>query len=69
MDIVRVVGNNAVHPGQIDLKDDTDTANKLFDLVNIIAEVLIAQPKHIKDVYNNIVPEAQRMAIEKRDKT
>ena len=69
LDIVRVVGNNAVHPGQIDLKDDTDTANKLFDLVNIIAEVLIAQPKHIKDVYNNIVPEAQRMAIEKRDKT
>jgi len=31
LDIVRVIGNNAVHPGQIDLKDDRDTAMRLFE--------------------------------------
>ena len=35
LDVVRVVGNNAVHPGQIDLKDDLSTATQLFALVNI----------------------------------
>ncbi|WP_339614511.1 DUF4145 domain-containing protein, partial [uncultured Parvibaculum sp.] len=32
LDYVRVVGNNAVHPGQIDFKDDRGTAEKLFGL-------------------------------------
>jgi hypothetical protein len=35
LDIVRVVGNNAVHPGQIDLRDDRDTALRLFQLVTL----------------------------------
>jgi hypothetical protein len=38
LDAVRVIGNEAVHPGTLDLKDDRDTAIKLFKLVNIIAE-------------------------------
>ena len=67
LDIVRVVGNSAVHPGQIDLKDDADMANKLFGLVNIISEVMITQPKHVKSIYEGVVPEAQREAIKKRD--
>lgn len=67
LDIVRVVGNNAVHPGQIDLKDDRATAEELFDLVNLIAEIMISQPKHIDAMYGNL-PENARKAIEKRDK-
>ena len=67
LDIVRVIGNNAVHPGQINLKDDTETANKLFDLVNLIADVMITQPKHVEEMFNTVVPENQRQAIEKRD--
>jgi len=35
LDIVRVTGNNAVHPGQIDLKDDKETAVELLRLINI----------------------------------
>ena len=67
LDIVRVVGNNAVHPGQLDLKDDAETATKLFGLVNLIAEIMISQPKHVEELYHSIVPENAREAIEKRD--
>jgi len=44
---VRVIGNEAVHPGKLDLKDDRDTATRLFKLVNIIAEQMISNPKHV----------------------
>ena len=67
LDIVRVVGNNAVHPGQIDLNDDKEVANSLFGLINLIADVMITQPKHIEELYKNVVPERQREAIKKRD--
>ncbi|MBI4548730.1 MAG: DUF4145 domain-containing protein [Ignavibacteriae bacterium] len=67
LDIVRVIGNDAVHPGQIDLKDDIDTANKLFELVNLIAQVMITEPKAIDELYTAL-PESKRKAIEERDK-
>ncbi len=66
LDVVRVVGNQAVHPGQIDLKDGIDTATKLFDLVNIIADVMISQPKQIDSLYSSL-PQSQKDAITKRD--
>jgi len=31
LDGVRVIGNEAVHPGELDLRDDQDTAIKLFN--------------------------------------
>ncbi len=67
LDIVRVVGNNAVHPGQLDLKDDHETASKLFGLINLIVEVMITQPKHIKAMYDAVVPSSLQAAIQKRD--
>lgn len=67
LDIVRVVGNNAVHPGQIDLKDDIETANSLFNLVNLIVDVMITQPKLIAELYERVVPENLREVINKRD--
>ena len=66
LDIVRVVGNDAVHPGQIDLRDDQETAYKLFDLINIIAHTMITQPKEISALYETL-PEAKKTGIEKRD--
>ncbi len=67
LDVVRVVGNNAVHPGTIDLNDDKSVATNLFGLVNVIVEAAIATPKHIKAMYETVVPESARDAIEKRD--
>ena len=67
LDVVRVIGNNAVHPGEIDLRDDIDTAEKLFELVNLIADVMISQPKHVREIYEELIPDTKRQAIEKRD--
>jgi hypothetical protein len=66
LDIVRVVGNSAVHPGMIDLTDDRDTASKLFRLVNIIADVMITQPRHIDELYEDL-PETSKQQIKNRD--
>ena len=66
LDAVRVIGNNAVHPGQIDLKDDRQTALALFELLNMIVEAMITQPKMIHEIYNKI-PESTKQEIGKRD--
>ena len=66
LDVVRVIGNEAVHPGVIDLNDDRDTAIQLFTLVNSIAEQMISHPKAVKALYEKL-PEAKRKAIEQRD--
>jgi hypothetical protein len=67
LDIVRVIGNESVHPGSIDLNDDKDTAIRLFDLVNIITEQMITQPKHVEALFEKL-PESKRSAIEDRNK-
>lgn len=66
LDVVRVIGNAAVHPGFIDLNDDKDTAKRLFDLINIIAEQMISHPKHVDELYGKL-PESKRKAIEVRN--
>jgi hypothetical protein len=66
LDVVRVIGNEAVHPGTIDLKDDHDTATKLFTLVNIITETMISQPKHVEELYSSLPP-SKLKGIEDRD--
>lgn len=66
LDSVRVIGNEAVHPGQLDLRDDRETATKLFDLVNFIANDRITRPKQIDGVYA-MIPESKKDSIEARD--
>ena len=68
LDIVRVIGNEAVHPGQIDLRDDKLMAMQLFDLVNLVVDNMISRPKQIDEMYEKL-PEEKRTAIEKRDAT
>ena len=68
LDIVRVIGNEAVHPGVIDLRDHRDTALRLFELVNAITDQMISHPKSVRSMYEKL-PETKRKAIEARDKT
>ncbi|OIR25493.1 DUF4145 domain-containing protein [Bathymodiolus thermophilus thioautotrophic gill symbiont] len=67
LDVCRVVGNNAVHPGEINLKDSPKIAQQLFSLINFIIEDRITKPKEIEGLYSNL-PESNKNAIEKRDK-
>jgi len=53
--------------GQIDLNDTPEIAKKLFNLVNIIAETMITQPKEIDELYDDMVPDPKKDAIKKRD--
>jgi len=64
-DIVRVIGNDSVHPGQIDT-DDPETVIKLFDLINIIAHDRITQPAQIAAMYSGL-PQNKLDGIEQRD--
>jgi hypothetical protein len=66
LDLVRVIGNNAVHPGEIDLRDDKATAVRLFELVNLVVERRIATPNRIKALFQGLPPRAID-SIEKRD--
>jgi endogenous inhibitor of DNA gyrase (YacG/DUF329 family) len=69
LDSVRVIGNNALHPGQIDLSDNKEVAEKLFKFVNVICTVLISNPKAIGVFYKDMIPESNKNSINKRDNT
>jgi hypothetical protein len=68
MDVLRVVGNEAVHPGQIDLEADDVSVPALFNLVNIIVEQVLTRPKHIGGLFAKL-PQTKLDAIQKRDNT
>jgi len=68
LDAVRVIGNSAVHPGKIDIRDDVATAESLFKLLNLIVEKTISEDKHVQEVYDSL-PDNLREAITKRDAT
>jgi hypothetical protein len=68
LDIVRVVGNKAVHPGLIAFDvDDKETAIALMKLVNMITERMITEPKEINSMFEKL-PDTVKDSIEKRDK-
>lgn len=65
LDIVRVTGNNAVHPGQLDA-NDVQIAQQLFPLLNLIVEYQIAMPAQVAALYESL-PVGARDGIAKRD--
>jgi hypothetical protein len=66
LDVVRVVGNNAVHPGQLNA-DDQEIVGHLFTIINVITEYMISMPNKIGGLYEAL-PEGALKAIDKRDK-
>jgi hypothetical protein len=66
LDAVRVIGNNSVHPGEMDMDDNRDTAEALFTLLNEIVDEAIAREERINSVYEEL-PEGALEGIENRD--
>ena len=66
LDTVRVFGNNAVHGGEMDIRDDVETVKILFGLVNFIVEKMITEDKKVDAIFDKI-PENQKEAIKERD--
>jgi len=66
LDIVRVTGNDAVHPGQIET-DDSEVVIQLFNLTNVIVEYMIALPKRVSGIYSSL-PSDKIDAIKQRYK-
>lgn len=66
LDVVRVIGNESVHPGEIDLNDNREIAVKLFGFVNLISEQMISHPKQVESLYSGL-PDDKLQGIERRN--
>ncbi len=51
---VRMIGEEAVNPGQIDPGDDEETALILFNLTNLIVDILITQPRRVDEILEKL---------------
>jgi hypothetical protein len=67
LDALRITGNNAVHPGEIDLSEEPDRVARLFTLINFIANKMITEPREIELFYGDL-PVGALHAVERRDK-
>lgn len=65
LDYCRVVGNGAVHPGEIQLNDDPSIAHVLFEMINLIVDERIARDSRVKSALSKL-PESARKKIESR---
>lgn len=65
-DVVRVVGNHSVHPGELNVDDNPEIAYSLFSLLNIICDSMISQPKKISEKFD-LLPKRDQENIEQRN--
>ncbi len=62
-----VIGSYAVHPGELDVRDNLDIARHLFPLVNLIVYEMITCPREIAELYGSL-PQRDLDTIAKCDK-
>ena len=68
MDIIRILGNESVHYGSVNLNEDKTTANKLFLIFNLIVDKTITNKNMLADIYDKL-PENKVNGINQRDKS
>ncbi len=69
LDYCRVIGNEALHPGRIDIEENVGHVSALFSLVNDIAQEMITKHREIREMkqkYSSL-PEENRKQIAQRD--
>lgn len=67
LDIIRITGNQAVHPGELNLNENEELVESLFGVLNFIIEETYSKERKINELYNKL-PESSIQAIKKRDK-
>lgn len=67
LDAVRVIGNNAVHPGEIDLDENKDIVSALFQILNFIVEKMITDKERVNNIYK-FLPDGAKNAIDNRNR-
>lgn len=60
LDAVRVIGNSAVHPNELDMKDNIEIAKALFRIINYITEKILSNEREIKEIYNLLPKNTKR---------
>jgi len=63
---LRITGNNAVHPGQINVEEKPELVLRLFGLINFIAEKMITELKEIEEFYEEL-PDSTKEQVKRRD--
>jgi len=66
LDSVRVIGNESVHPGELDMDDDEETALVLFELLNTVVRTTITEDRIISETYGRL-PDPKKKGIDDRD--
>jgi hypothetical protein len=54
LNTVRMTGDEAIAPGLIDDRDDEETTIILFNIINIIVDALISQPRMVDDLLEKL---------------
>ncbi|WP_122435052.1 DUF4145 domain-containing protein [Pseudomonas viridiflava] len=67
LDVVRVTGNNAVHPLDMPHEDLVSNVPVMFEMINLIVDERIARQRKAAERFASL-PEKARLAIERRDK-
>lgn len=66
LDGLRVIGNERIHPGKIEIQESENVTIGLFKVLNIIVESLITRKKEIQELYD-FLPSDKKKWIEDRD--
>ncbi|AVU12451.1 hypothetical protein BV504_21185 [Halomonas sp. 'Soap Lake  len=67
LDAIRIIGNESVHPGEIQDEDIDKSVGAMFELLNYIVQDRITRFKEIDALYESL-PEGKRQGVEQRDK-
>jgi hypothetical protein len=65
-DSIRVFGNESLHAGEIDMQDDSESAERLFKLMNTIVQMTITKDRLIDETFDEL-PDSKKRSVEQRD--
>ncbi|MEZ6186143.1 MAG: DUF4145 domain-containing protein [Planctomycetota bacterium] len=65
-DLIRLYGNDAVHPSEIKFDEDPSIADELFSAINLFVDETVGRQKRLER-HRALIPEDKRKVAEERD--